>query len=145
MLCTANICRSPMAQALFKRELSDFDVTVDSAGLQTHYGHGMDPTVKDILKDDGFDCLNEHVSVPYVKSMAQNYDLFLVMESHHLDSLRRITPEVTGRAYLLGHWSKKEIADPVNQARIYYEEAYQNIAHEVGEWKQKLKELQWLN
>lgn len=145
VLCTANICRSPMAQRLLSRALQDYEVIVNSAGLQADYGHRMDATVKELLQADGFEELDEHVSEPYVKHMAQSHDLFLVMEQHHLDSLQRVAPEVTGRAYLIGHWSGSEIADPVNQDRVYYEEAYQKIAKGVQEWKQKLKELEWLN
>lgn len=42
-ICTGNVCRSPMAELLFRSWVpSDQDVDISSAGMQALVGHGVD-------------------------------------------------------------------------------------------------------
>src|SRR5690606_12746543 len=42
-VCTGNICRSPLAEAVLASRLADLDLRVHSAGTQALVGHGMPP------------------------------------------------------------------------------------------------------
>jgi hypothetical protein len=46
MVCTGNICRSPMAVVLWRDRFRDRAMLVGSAGLNALTGHGIDPDAK---------------------------------------------------------------------------------------------------
>src|SRR4051795_10625813 len=57
MVCTGNICRSPMAQVLLEQALRKrgFDVRVESAGLGALVGRGADPMAMQLMEKRGLD------------------------------------------------------------------------------------------
>lgn len=141
IVCTANICRSPMAQYLLKAALKDRQVEIDSAGIQGQYGHEPDDTVVKLLEAQGIVDIKHHRSKPMVSGMAGQYDLFLCMEKHHLSDLQQIMPSVIGRAYLYGHWSNQEIGDPHNLSEAHYHVAHEQIMKASQQWLEKLPQL----
>ncbi|MFL5359908.1 MAG: low molecular weight phosphotyrosine protein phosphatase, partial [Myxococcales bacterium] len=57
MVCTGNICRSPMAQVLLADALKKrgIDVAVESAGLGALVGHPADPIAVKLMQARGLD------------------------------------------------------------------------------------------
>jgi protein-tyrosine phosphatase len=55
VVCTGNICRSPMAEHLLRAGLSERDVLVASAGTHGLVGEGMQPHALDVLRERGVD------------------------------------------------------------------------------------------
>lgn len=141
VICTANICRSPMGELLLRDALSGQAVQVDSAGIHGQHGMPADETVARLLKEIGVEDIDQHASKPVVSGMIPQYDLFLCMEKHHLEDLQSISPNVTGRAYLFGHWSNLEIADPHRLTEDHYRRAMAQIQEASDAWCQKLPML----
>ena len=141
IVCTANICRSPMAEYLLKTALKDRQAEIESAGIHGQHGIEADDTVVKLLEAQGMSDIKNHRSKPVVSGMAGQYDLFLCMEKHHLADLQQIIPGVTGRAYLYGHWSNQEIADPHKLSEAHYHVAHQQIMKATQEWLEKLPQL----
>ncbi|MER6525386.1 low molecular weight protein-tyrosine-phosphatase [Streptomyces sp. NPDC001508] len=94
-VCTGNICRSPMAESVFRArtaeaELADL-VEVDSAGTGGwHEGDGADPRTVAVLDEHGYDI--DHRARRFQPSWFSRLDLVIALDSGHLKALRRLAP-----------------------------------------------------
>lgn len=145
VICTANICRSPMGELFLWRALASHEVLVDSAGIHGQHGMPADATVAKLLRDDGLMQIDEHKSKPVVSGMSGQYDLYLCMEKHHMSDLKAMIPSATGRIYLFSHWQNQEILDPVNQPEVEYRKAFDAIQQAANAWPSKLQALGFLS
>lgn len=81
-VCTANICRSPLAEAVFKELLKTKnvkDVNVSSRGIAALYGQAVPKELVDIAKTQGLS-LEMHRARPLEKKNVEDADLILAME-----------------------------------------------------------------
>jgi protein-tyrosine phosphatase len=95
-VCSGNICRSPLAEALFvhmARERGVLDrFTVDSAGTHSyHEGDRADPRTRRVAARHGIEVASiaREVRDPDFAS----FDLILAMDRGHLSELRSRSPE----------------------------------------------------
>lgn len=137
-VCLGNICRSPTAEALLRRECPE--VTVISAGLTAMVGMPADPTTQAVAKQYGLD-LSSHRARQVTATLCHNSDLILVMEEMHKSELERLYPAVKGRVFLLGHFNKTEVVDPYCQPLAQYEDSYRVIAQGVGDWVSRIQKI----
>ncbi len=93
IVCTANICRSPMAEALFRSRLTEHgvDCEVSSAGL-LEGGHPSPPEVVMTMAEVGCD-LEGHISRQVTSEDLLAADLTLTMERQHLRAVVVMEPE----------------------------------------------------
>ncbi|GAA5437994.1 hypothetical protein Daqu01_03138 [Deinococcus aquaticus] len=92
-LCLGNICRSPVAEALLRRELEAAGVAavVDSAGTgDWHVGRGADPRSREVAARHGLHLNGQGRQL----SMADFYeqDVILAMDTSNLADARRLSP-----------------------------------------------------
>lgn len=133
VVCVGNICRSPTAEVLLRRELQN--VTVASAGLKALAGHPIDATAQAVLSGQGLSG-QSHVARQLDRSMIDAADLVLTMEPWHSEAVLRLSPHARGKTYLLGKWlDNTSIPDPYRQSRESFERAYQLIESGVNRWK----------
>ncbi|MEU7750046.1 low molecular weight protein-tyrosine-phosphatase [Nonomuraea sp. NPDC049158] len=97
LVCMGNICRSPMAETVLRRTLTDHGlderVTVDSAGTGAwHAGDPMDARALRTLADHGYDG-SAHRARQFTSGWFDRYDLVLAMDRDNLSFLRRMAPE----------------------------------------------------
>ncbi|MGW1063800.1 low molecular weight protein-tyrosine-phosphatase [Streptomyces aureus] len=105
-VCTGNICRSPMAESVFRAHveragLGDL-VEVDSAGTGGwHEGDGADERTVAVLEANGYE--SDHAARRFQASWFSRLDLVIALDTGHLDALRRIAarPEDAGKVRLL--------------------------------------------
>jgi protein-tyrosine phosphatase len=136
IVCTGNICRSPIAERLLRYKLPD--KIIDSAGTGALVGHAADKTAIMVSKNHGLN-LDGHIGQQFSSTLSRNYDLILVMEQEHIEKIGKISPEVRGRTMLLGHWmSIKEIPDPYRKSYEAFESVYQLIEKACDSWAEKL-------
>ena len=138
LLCVGNICRSPIAEALFKQQFPDKKVW--SAGLAALVGSAADDAAIKVAADHGFD-LSKHRAQQVFAWMCQDADLILVMEKIHKSELERNFPAVKGKVFGLGDVSKFQIADPYRGPTTAFEKAYLNIARGVADWAPRIRQL----
>lgn len=144
VLCTANICRSPMAEHLLKAALRDYDVHIESAGINGAYATRADEMVVQMLKSEGIEgveAIENHLSKPVSQLNATDFDLILCMERHHLEDLQRLIPQATGRTFLMGHWQGEEIEDPHGLDQSEYLRALAQIQLSIDYWKRNLSDM----
>ncbi|GEC66585.1 arsenate reductase/protein-tyrosine-phosphatase family protein [Raoultella terrigena] len=136
VVCTGNVCRSPIAERLLRKQL--VGKKVDSAGVGALVNHSADSSAIAIAEEHGLS-LSGHKGQQFSSKMAREYDLILVMDKSHIEQLNRIAPEVRGKTLLLGHWiDQKEIPDPYRQSKEAFEFVYQLIEQSCKLWVQKL-------
>ena len=105
-VCTGNICRSPMAESVFRARIAeaglDALVEVDSAGTGGwHQGDGADPRTVSVLEENGYD--SSHTARQFQPSWFSRLDLVIALDTGHLKALRRLarTPEDAAKVRLL--------------------------------------------
>lgn len=100
-VCTANICRSPMAEALFRARVHESvpEVVISSAGFLSD-GSLADRKAVWALQQLGLDP-RPHRATSVKSALSIDPDLILVMARAHLRSLSRLQPQVIERAFTL--------------------------------------------
>jgi protein-tyrosine phosphatase len=139
LVCTANICRSPMAEALWREAARGRrrPVSVASAGVEAEPGRAADPTCIELMAERGLD-LSEHRATRFRVDVAAECELILVMEPAHTRRIQSIAPQLAGRVQLLGRWSAGPIDDPYRAPREAYEECVALLEQSVRAWLNKL-------
>jgi protein-tyrosine phosphatase len=94
-VCTGNICRSPMAEAVFRARVAEAGladlVEVDSAGTgDWHVGEGADPRTVSVLEENGYTIA--HTARMFEQSWFSRLDLVIALDAGHVTALRRLAP-----------------------------------------------------
>lgn len=138
-VCTGNICRSPFAQGLFTRVVSQKELkglTADSAGLLALPGNSATYLAQQVAAEHGVD-LTEHKAKSVSKDFADWSDLILVMEKSHKDSLLTAFPEASGKVLLIRHFARfgsrrRNISDPYGLEYEAYRFCFLDIEDSVS-------------
>jgi protein-tyrosine-phosphatase len=104
LVCTANICRSPMAAAIMRQRiaalgLSD-QVEVLSAGMWARNGQPASEDAITVLAARGLS-LADHRSQPLTPELLDRTDIVLVMEEAHRRSIFYLAPKHLHKVMLL--------------------------------------------
>jgi protein-tyrosine phosphatase len=125
VVCTANICRSPVAEVLLRMKLHAAGFknwTVVSAGTWAAEGHRAAPFSIDLMAERGLD-IRSHRSQPVTERLMQQANLVLCMETGHARTLRQAYPAHQRKTYTIRQMIKKRgsVRDPYGGARRQYE------------------------
>ncbi|MGW2015812.1 low molecular weight protein-tyrosine-phosphatase [Streptomyces sp. NPDC001927] len=122
-VCTGNICRSPMAESVFRARVEEAGladtVEVDSAGTGGwHEGHAADPRTVAVLEDHGY--ASGHTARQFRASWFPALDLVIALDEGHVRELRRLapTPEDAAKVRLLRSYDPA--ADDLDVPDPYY-------------------------
>ena len=140
VVCTGNICRSPMAEILLSRRLRQAgrQVEVRSAGVGALVNQPADEPARERMSARGLD-LEPHRARQLDSELARWADLILVMEQAHRDAVSDIEPTARGKVYLLGHWDGgKDVPDPYQRPDAVYDEALTLIDQALASWVKRL-------
>lgn len=138
ILCTGNICRSPIAEAVLRERLSAPQVTIASAGTSALVGEPADLLAIEVAARYGFD-LAAHRARQALPQMLIASDLVLVMTHAHLDWTHERVPPLRGRVHLLGRWRDREIPDPYGRDRAAFEAVFEQVDDCVADWLPRLQ------
>lgn len=99
-VCLGNICRSPLAEGLFREQveragLAD-SIDVDSAGLgDWHVGELPDPRTRSVAQRRGITLASRARQV--LAEDLERFDYVIAMDEENLRGLRRLRAEAPGR------------------------------------------------
>lgn len=95
-VCMGNICRSPAAEAVMSKILTDrdLDIRVESAGTEGyHVGDQPDPRMRDASQNRGYPMVSRARQVTRDDLKPGNFRLVVAMDHANLDRLRGIAGE----------------------------------------------------
>lgn len=132
-VCTGNLCRSPLARALFARLAAEAGLPVEalSAGLYASPGARPPAEALAIAKEAGLD-LTGHAAAPVSREVFEASDLVLVVERFQASELRDLFPRDAGKIRLLSEFAAgrhrgREIADPFGRSLPHYRSSLEEI------------------
>lgn len=101
-VCTANLCRSPMAMAILrsKVEHSSEEWRIESAGTWAVEDVRTNSKTQQVMIESGLD-IRDHLSQIVSAELLRSFNLILTMEPGHKEALQIEFPEVARRVYLL--------------------------------------------
>jgi low molecular weight protein-tyrosine phosphatase len=133
IVCSGNICRSPMAEGYLKEKLSNLkmnNINVYSAGTLNISGKSADDNAIAACLDNGID-IRSHVSYGIIQLPVGSAGLILVMEEGHRESIIDNFPIAEGKTHLLGDFSPDnpgcEIDDPIGLPLECFQESFKEI------------------
>jgi len=132
LVCTANMCRSPMAEGLVRRKLEREGLAdefhVASAGVWTLDGRRATESAVMTMAELGVD-IRAHRSRLLTEEIMDEAALVLTMTHSHAEAIRAEFPQHRHRVMLLSELVGfgYDIEDPVGGSLLDYEETAQEI------------------
>jgi len=133
LVCTGNMCRSPMAEVLLKEILSQKyrdDLVVDSAGTEAQIGARAAKLAMEIMNEEGID-LSGFRSKPVDERLVKESRIILTMTLRQKKDILNNFPDAKGKTFTLkefaGNCEDVEIDDPYGFDR----ETYRWCAREI--------------
>ena len=127
-VCSANQCRSPMAEVLFEKLLEEKgireDWRVESAGVWAYQGAPATHNAQLVMQERGLN-LRGHRSQPADSALLKQFDVIIVMEIEHKQTLQESNPSLADRILTIRELvgEKGDFEDPVGGSREVYQEA----------------------
>ncbi len=124
VVCTANICRSPIAEALLKARVPRGENwRIESAGTWAMDGQRVSTNSQLVLQQRGLDA-SGHRSRSVTRQMIEQFNLILVMEPGHKEALQFEFPQAAGKIFLFSEMIGMQFAvvDPYGKSLMDYEQ-----------------------
>jgi len=125
-VCTGNLCRSPMAEYILQRELSDRgadDVLVESAGTFAMEGNPAARKAVKEMEKQGID-MSGHRARALTRRMLEEADVVVVMEKQHELTALALMPDAGEKIVLMGKLvdgrDNHEIPDPYGSDEEFF-------------------------
>ena len=142
VLCTGNICRSPVAEAMLAAKLCEVKgVLVTSAGVAAPIGVAPDPKALQSAVELGYEVSPQKRSRQVSTSDLEAASVILVMENDHKQYIRRRSPINANKTFLLGQWTCGQIGDPIGQSMGVFSEVAALMESATTSWVGKIKNI----
>jgi protein-tyrosine phosphatase len=135
-VCTGNTCRSPMAEALFRKEIESLPVHglfVCSAGIKADVGGALNANSKQVLKEEGFedfvfhptqineDLIHESIAIVCMTESQREWIMDFRWNVLRASGVKKIENNVYSFKELVGY----EILDPFGKDITCYRYVFQ--------------------
>ncbi len=134
MVCTGNICRSPMAEGLLRQRFAARGKgLVESAGIAALAGRPADPLAVEVLAERGLD-ISPHRARQLTGEMILAADLVLVMEEGQKEAVEAMHGSARGRIHRLGKFGGFDVPDPFRLPRPAFDRALSLILQGIDDF-----------
>jgi glycine hydroxymethyltransferase len=126
-VCTGNICRSPIAEGLFRRLLGNRkDIEVVSAGVHAVRGQPPSLYAVQVCEEEGVD-ISGLRSQPLTAALIDQATHIFAMTGAHLETIQLLFPDGAEKSFLLREFEEpdttvwRDVPDPIGLGRDVYE------------------------
>jgi len=141
VVCTANICRSPTAQALLQQECGQ-PVQVQSAGIMAMSGAPMDALMANRLRHTMGDAAGPFIDTHRARQLGYDLavwaELVLVMTKGHQAWCAQQFPFLTGRVRLFAD-ANRDVEDPHQRSDVLYDAVFDQLNQCARNWAGRIK------
>jgi len=132
-VCTGNICRSPIAEGLFRRLLGNRrDIEVASAGVHAVRGQPPSLYAVQVCDEEGVD-ISGLRSQPVTPALIDRATHIFAMTGAHLETIQMLFPHGGEKSFLLREFEEpgttvwRDVPDPIGLGRDVYEDCARTI------------------
>jgi glycine hydroxymethyltransferase len=132
-VCTGNICRSPIAEGLFRALIGNRkDIEVASAGVHAVRGQPPSLYAVQVCEDEGVD-ITALRSEPLTATLVDRATHIFAMTGAHLDTIQMLFPNGAEKSFLLREFEEpgttvwRDVPDPIGLGRDVYEDCARTI------------------
>jgi protein-tyrosine phosphatase len=134
-VCLGNICRSPLAEAAFRREAErlGLEVEIDSAGTgDWHIGYPPDPRAAAVAARNGLDVTHLRARQVTAEDF-EEFDHIVALDAKNLRDLERLRPPGSKArlSLLLDHVEGREghaVTDPYYGEEAHFDAAWADVS-----------------
>jgi glycine hydroxymethyltransferase len=126
-VCTGNICRSPIAEGLFRRLLGNRkNIEVASAGVHAVRGQPPSLYAVQVCEEEGVD-ISGLRSQPLTAALIDQATHIFAMTGAHLETIQMLFPDGADKSFLLREFEEpdttvwRDVPDPIGLGRDVYE------------------------
>jgi RpiB/LacA/LacB family sugar-phosphate isomerase len=137
-VCTGNVCRSPMAEALLRRATGGSgEFRALSAGLGAMNDQPPTPHSVQAMRELGTD-ISTHRSRALTAELVQQADYIFGMTHSHVDTIVLLYPQAADKTFLLCEFDdsleefEKDISDPIGGSYEVYQNCRQQIEQGIA-------------
>ena len=127
-VCTGNICRSPIAEGLFRRLIGNRkDIEVASAGVHAVRGQPPSLYAVEVCAEEGTD-ISDLRSEPLTPTLVSRATHIFGMTGAHLETIQALFPHTAEKTFLLREFEEpgttvwRDVPDPIGLGREVYED-----------------------
>jgi protein-tyrosine phosphatase len=139
-VCLGNICRSPLAEAIFNEKIKKNELSgkliADSAGTASyHVGESPDPRTIEVASNHGIPV--SHKGQQFKKRHSDEFDYLIAMDSSNYQNMLTEIGDQPGSLFLMREFDKegkgKDVPDPYYGGMNGFEEMYQILDRSTDE------------
>jgi glycine hydroxymethyltransferase len=127
-VCTGNICRSPIAEGLFRRLTGNRkDIEVASAGVHAVRGQPPSLYAVEVCAEEGTN-ISDLRSQPLTGALVDQATHIFAMTGAHLETIQTLYPQSAEKTFLLREFEEpgttvwRDVPDPIGLGREVYED-----------------------
>ena len=132
-VCTGNICRSPIAEGLFRRLIGNRkDIEVASAGVHAVRGQPPSLYAVQVCESEGVD-ISGLRSEPLTNELVNRATHIFAMTGAHLETIHMLFPQGAEKTFLVREFEEpgatcwRDVPDPIGMGRDVYETCARTI------------------